>query len=75
MIQQKIPTAIPETLAKMVGQQRDAADSPDALWLSFVRELCKTGGRNFTEILDRSKPIPFTISRSLQALPVFPLAG
>jgi hypothetical protein len=75
-IQQKDPKVIPETVAKIQATASPTSDVPDDMWISFVRDLCKVGGKDFTKVLERSKPIPLNISQSLQGLPQFqPLPG
>jgi hypothetical protein len=65
------PKVIPATVARFQGADWPMSDVPDDMWISFVRELCKVGGRDFTKVLERAKPIPLNISQSLQGLPAF----
>jgi hypothetical protein len=70
-IQQKDPRAIPATVAKFQEPDSQLSEVPDDMWISFVRELCQIGKKDFTKVLERSKPIPLNISASLQGLPQF----
>jgi hypothetical protein len=70
-IQQKDPKVIPATVAKFQEPEWPTSEVPDDMWISFVRELCKMGGKDFTKLLERSKPIPLSISQLLQGLPQF----
>jgi hypothetical protein len=71
IIQNADPAPIPATVAKFQEPEWPKSDVPDDMWISFVRELCKIGGKDFTKVLERSKPIPLNISQSLQGLPQF----
>jgi hypothetical protein len=67
-IQQSLPRAIPDALAAM-SESRSRVESE--MWIAFVQELCKTGQRDFTPLLEQSRPIPLNLSQSLQGLPRF----
>jgi len=62
---------IPTTLKKFQDPSFQVSDVPDDMWISFVREMCRIGKRDFTKLLERSRPIPLNISISLQGLPVY----
>ncbi|KAH0794410.1 hypothetical protein GPJ56_001703 [Histomonas meleagridis] len=64
-------TIIPKTLAKFQDPTHPISDVPEDMWISFVREICHIGGRNFTKLLERARPIPLNISISLQGLPTY----
>ena len=62
---------IPLTLKKFQDPNFVVSDVPDDMWISFVREMCRIGKRDFTKLLERSRPIPLNISISLQGLPLY----
>jgi len=66
------PTLIPKTLAKFQDPNYQVSEVPEDMWISYVREMCKIGQRDFTKLLERSRPIPLNISISLQGLPPYP---
>lgn len=65
------PNLIPQTLARFHDPEYSGSDVPDDMWISFVRELCRIGQKDFTKLLERSRPIPLNISNSLQGLPPY----
>ena len=69
------PELIPKTLAKFQAQDYHPSDVPDDMWIAFVREMCRIGGRDFTKLLERSRPIPMNIWISLQGLPAYQFVG
>ncbi|KAK8863934.1 hypothetical protein M9Y10_011627 [Tritrichomonas musculus] len=62
---------IPQTLAIFQDEQYPVSEVPDDMWIAFVREMCRIGNRDFTKLLERSRPIPLSISTSLQGLPPY----
>lgn len=69
------PTLIPKTLEKFQDPAYPVSDVPEDMWISFVREMCRIGKRDFTKLLERSRPIPLNISISLQGLPPYQFVG
>ena len=66
------PELMSKTLLKYQDPERQVTESfPEDLWIAFVREMCRIGQRNFTELLEKSRPIPLNISLSLQGLPPY----
>ena len=45
--------------------------SPDDPWIAFVMLLSKNAGKNFTAILQKSRPIPLNATLSVRQLPAF----
>ena len=62
---------IPQTLEKFQNPDYPVLDVPEDMWIAFVREMCRLGKRDFTKLLERSRPIPLNISISLQGLPPY----
>ncbi|OHT03062.1 hypothetical protein TRFO_29622 [Tritrichomonas foetus] len=62
-------TVLPKTLAVFQDPEFQIIDTPEDMWILFVRELCRIGKKNFTPALQRARPIPLNISISLQNLP------
>ena len=62
---------IPQTLHKFQDPDYPVSDVPEDMWIAFVREMCRLGQRDFTKLLERSRPIPLNISISLQGLPPY----
>ncbi|OHT12600.1 hypothetical protein TRFO_03624 [Tritrichomonas foetus] len=62
---------IPQTLAKFQNPEYPVSEVPEDMWIAFVREMCRIGKRDFTKLLERSRPIPLNISISLQGLPPY----
>jgi hypothetical protein len=62
------PTLLPRTLAVFQNPAYSLPDIPDDMWIAFVKELCLTGKKNYTKLLDKIHPIPLNISNSLQGL-------
>ena len=44
------------------------SDVPDDMWISFVRTLSDVGGKNFSSLLTRTRPIPLSVINSLSSL-------
>ncbi|KAH0793444.1 hypothetical protein GPJ56_002491 [Histomonas meleagridis] len=63
------PELIPKTLERFQDPDHPILEVPEDKWISFVREICRVGGINFTHLLERARPIPLNISTSLQGLP------
>jgi hypothetical protein len=70
-IQRSDPKVIPATVAKAQAANRQSADVQDDMWIAFVRDLCATGGKDFTKLLEQAWPIPLNIAQSLHGLPQF----
>jgi hypothetical protein len=70
-IETNFPGVISRTLEKFQSPDYPIAHVPEDMWIAFVRELCATGQRDFTKLLERTKPIPLNISLSLQGLPPY----
>ncbi|OHT04301.1 hypothetical protein TRFO_28176 [Tritrichomonas foetus] len=68
-------TLIPKTLEKFQDTEYPVLDVPEDMWIAFVREMCRIGKRDFTKLLERSRPIPLNISISLQGLPPYQFVG
>ncbi|OHS96562.1 hypothetical protein TRFO_37270 [Tritrichomonas foetus] len=66
---------IPQTLQKFQDAEYQVSDVPEDMWIAFVREMCRIGKRDFTKLLERSRPIPLNISISLQGLPPYQYIG
>ena len=69
------PELIPKTLQKFQDPSYQLLDAPEDMWIAFVRETCRIGKRDFTKLLERSRPIPLNISISLQGLPPYQFVG
>lgn len=66
------PELIPKTLATFQDPNYPIVEQfPEDLWIAFVRQMCRVGKCNFTELLEKSRPIPLNISLSLQGLPPY----
>ena len=55
---------IPKTLKKFQDHNYMLSNVPEDMWISFVRELCRIGEHDFTDILDKIYPIPLYVSDS-----------
>ena len=64
-------TILPKTLAVFQDPEFQILDTPEDMWILFVREFCRIGKKNFTSVLQRARPIPLNISLSLQNLPEY----
>lgn len=53
---------IPQTLEKFQDPSYMLSNVPEDMWIAFVRNLCKNGKHDFTEILDKIYPIPLNVS-------------
>lgn len=62
---------IPNTLSKFQNPDYPVSEVPEDMWIAFVREMCRIGRKDFTKLLERSRPIPLNISISLQGLPPY----
>lgn len=56
---------LPKVLKKFQDASIPPSDAPEGMWISFVREICSIGEKNFTKLLEKAKPIPLNIMRSL----------
>jgi hypothetical protein len=65
-------TLIPRLIGMFQDPDFPIAESAEDLWVSFVREICQLGKRNFTKFLGAARPIPMNISPSILALPAYP---
>jgi hypothetical protein len=66
---------IPATMAIFQNPEYPVAEVADDMWAVFVRQLCKLGQRDFTKLLERSKPIPLNCSSSMSGLPPYQFVG
>jgi hypothetical protein len=62
---------LPKTLKKFQNPEYEVPDCPEDMWIAFVRELSRTGIRNFIKLLERARPIPLNVAVSLQDLPPY----
>ena len=62
---------IPHTIDQLRDILPDEPGSPDDAWIAFVMLLSKNGGKNFTSILQKVRPIPLNATLSVQQLPAF----
>jgi hypothetical protein len=62
---------ISQTVTVMQDPDYPRGEVSEDMWLLFVKELCAAGKQDFTRLLERVKPIPRNILRSLSTLPVF----
>jgi hypothetical protein len=69
-IEHVTPTVFSKTLVMFQSPDYMPMDSPDDMWVEFVRELCRSGHCNYTKLLEQAKPVPLNISQSLQGLPL-----
>jgi hypothetical protein len=60
-----------QTVTVMQDPEYQRGEVPEDQWKLFVKELCAAGKQDFTTLLERVKPIPRNILRSLSTLPVF----
>ncbi|OHT09371.1 hypothetical protein TRFO_21670 [Tritrichomonas foetus] len=63
---------IPETL-RIYQENEENGDivSPDDRWLTFVRTMCKIARKDLTKFLNRVKPIPLSVVKSMEGLPEY----
>jgi hypothetical protein len=67
------PGVFSKTLLIFQDPEYMPMDSPDDMWVEFVRELCRCGRCNYTKVLEQARLVPLNISVSLQGLPLMPL--
>ena len=74
VIHQHINPNLIKTLLKM-SQQPDAPvfDSTEDMWIAFVKDLSFIGKYNFTRLLERARPIPLNLTKTLAELPWPPI--
>jgi hypothetical protein len=64
------PGVFSKTMLMFQDPDYQPLDSPDDMWVEFVRELCRSGHCNFTKVLEQSKPVPLNISVSIADYPL-----
>ena len=64
---------IPTLLFNSQSPNAISFDSPEDMWISFVKTLSYEGKYNFTKLLEKARPIPLNLSTSLQDLPLPPI--
>ncbi|OHS96359.1 hypothetical protein TRFO_10015 [Tritrichomonas foetus] len=62
---------IPQTLKKFQDPNYEIIGVPEDTWIEFVREMCRIGRRDFTKILEQSRPIPLSVSMSCHTFQPF----
>lgn len=62
---------IPRTIAVFQSANCPICDVPEDMWIAFVRQLCQLGRYNFTNLIERVRPIPVSVSWSLVDLARF----
>ena len=62
---------IPQTLVKFQSPDYEIVGVPEDTWIEFVREMCKIGKKDFTKILEQSRPIPLSVSMSCHSFQPF----
>ena len=62
---------ISKTIDDLRSILTDPSGSPDDSWIAFVMLLSKNGQKNFTQILQKSRPIPLNATLSVRQLPAF----
>lgn len=62
---------IPKTLKKFQDPSYELLGVPEDTWIEFVREMCRIGQRDFTQVLERSRPVPLNVSMSCHNFPLF----
>ena len=74
VIHQHINPNLIKTLLNM-SQQPDAQvfDSTEDMWIAFVKDLSFIGKYNFTRLLERARPIPLNLTKTLAELPWPPI--
>jgi len=63
---------IPSLLEHSQDLNAAVYDSPEDMWIAFVRDLSHEGNCNFSTLLERARPIPLNLSKSLMSLPSIP---
>jgi hypothetical protein len=48
-------------------------DSTEDMWITFVKDISSMGNYNFTKLLERARPIPLNLTKTLQELPYPPI--
>lgn len=64
-------TILQKTLKKFQDPSYELLGVPEDTWIDFVREMCRIGQRDFTQILERSRPVPLNVSMSCHNFPVY----
>jgi hypothetical protein len=64
------PGVLSKTLQVFQNLEYVPMETPDDMWVEFVRELCRCGNCNYTRVLEQVRPVPLNLSRSLQELPL-----
>ena len=74
VIHQHINPNLIKTLLSL-SQAPDAPvfDSTEDMWIAFVKDLSFIGKYNFTKLLERARPIPLNLTKTLQELPWPPI--
>ena len=62
---------ISKTIYDLRSILTDPSGSPDDSWIAFVMLLSKNGQKNFTQTLQKSRPIPLNATLSVRQLPAF----
>jgi hypothetical protein len=71
-IQKRVdPTLIPRAIAVLQDPAFTPPASQEVMWAEFVKELCRLGHRDFTPLLERSRPILLSDSFSEEDLSVY----
>ncbi|OHT01841.1 hypothetical protein TRFO_07415 [Tritrichomonas foetus] len=64
---------IPQLLNESQDPEAVLYNSPEDMWIRFVKDLSYRGKYNFSKLMERAKPIPMNIMSVLSELPVPPI--
>ena len=63
---------IPQLLHESQDENAILCNSPEDMWVRFIKDLSFRGKFNFAKLLENIKPIPMNISAALSELPAVP---
>ncbi|OHS93652.1 hypothetical protein TRFO_11652 [Tritrichomonas foetus] len=64
---------IPQLLAQSQSPDAPTYDSPEDMWIGFIRDLCNLAKYDLTQLLERARPIPLSLVGKISQLPKCPI--
>lgn len=66
-------TLIPNLLQQNQKPDAETYDSPEDMWIGFVRDLCNLAKYDLTKVLEQGRPLPVSLINTLSELPPIPI--
>jgi hypothetical protein len=65
------PDLISRTMATFQDLEHEVVGLPEDMWVAFVAEMSTVARFNFSQFLQRTRPVPLNIATALQGLPMY----